>query len=58
MDPGHERARLLSKALLVGLDVGLQRIGVPRGVWDEGHERVCAVDVRPIHAADAVELDL
>ena len=40
------------------LDVGLQGRGVPGGVGDERHERVRAVDVTPVHAADAMQLDL
>lgn len=40
------------------LDVGLQGVRVPGGVRDEGHEGVRAIDVAPVHATNAVKLDL
>ena len=42
----------------MGLDVCLERMGVPRRVGDKLHERVRAVDVAPVNPPDPVELDL
>ena len=40
------------------LDIGLQGMLIPGGIWRKGHESICCANMRPIYTTYAMKLDL